>query len=251
MRPAALLSLLALLLAAAPAASQINPADMRSGCAAYSSITGLVSSSLFVVPSGSRFVLTDVTLARASATAPAPPGGGFPIRLSINLGGTTPVSRWLVTDHWVGSDLPIQLHMSTGIVFDPNQSVEAAISVYGGTEPYVTVCWSGYLAPATTTSVVPGPSSGDDLALEAWPNPSRESTELSFRLDRSQKVVVGVFAVDGRRVRVLRRGMLDAGEHRVAWDGRDDAGRLVGNGVYFAQLETANGKAARRIARVR
>jgi hypothetical protein len=251
MRPAAFVSVLVLLLSAAPAASQISPADMRSGCVTYSSVTGLVSSALFIVPGGSRFVLTDVHVARASATVPGFPTTGNPIRLSINLGGTTPVSRWLVTDHWFATDPPIQLHWGTGIVFEPNQIVEAAVSVYGGTESYVTVCWSGYLAPATTTSVLPGAPSGDNLALEARPNPSRESTDLSFTLDRSQKVMVGVFAVDGRRVRVLCRGLLEAGQHHVAWDGRDDAGHRVGSGVYFAGLETSNGKVTRRIARVR
>ena len=251
MRFPMLWSMLVLLLAASPAASQVNPADMRSGCATYTDVIGLVSSPLFIVPSGSRFVLTDVNVARVSPTAlPASPTTNQ-IRLSINLGGTTPVSRWVMTDHWVASDPPIQFHWTTGIVFEPNQVVEAAVSVIGGTEPYVSVCWSGYLAPATTTSVVPGPPSRDGLALEARPNPSHGSTELSFRLEHSQKVLVGVFAVDGRRVRLLQRGVLEAGEHHVTWDGRDDSGRLVANGVYFAGLETASGHATRRIARLR
>jgi flagellar hook assembly protein FlgD len=99
--------------------------------------------------------------------------------------------------------------------------------------------------------VVPRAPSTDDLALDAAPNPSHESTDLSFTLDRKQRVTIGVFAVDGRRVRTLQRGVLEAGEHHVTWDGRDDAGRLMADGIYFAGLETAEGRATRRIARVR
>jgi flagellar hook capping protein FlgD len=252
MRSVALPTLFALLLASSTAGAQVNPADMRSGFVTWSSVVGLISSPLFVVPSGSRFVLTDVTVSRVSGTALMPAYAGNPIRLTINVGGPTPVVRWVGTDRLDGAtDPPLQLHWGTGIVFEPNQSVEAAASVLGGPEPFITVNWSGYLAPATTTSVIPGPPSGGDLGLQAWPNPARGSTELSFSLDRSQRVLVGVFAVDGRRVRTLSRGVLGAGEHHLTWDGRDDAGHAVANGVYFAGLETASGRTTRRIARVR
>ena len=250
MRQAATLSLLALLLAA-PVTAQPNPVDMRSGCLTWTNVTGLISSSLFIVPSGSRFVLTDVAVSRVPYGGPFSAGGGPAIRLTINTGGTTPVGRWISTDRIEPTDAPLQHHWTTGIVFEPNESVEAAASVQSGTAPIITVCWSGYLTPATTTSVNPGPPSSGHLALRARPNPARESTELSFRLDRAQRVLVGVFAVDGRRVRTLRRGTLDAGEHHVTWDGRDDGGRLVASGVYFAGVETAARRETRRIARLR
>ena len=41
--------------------------------------------------------------------------------------------------------------------------------------------------------------------------------------------------VAGRRLRSLRDGPLPAGALRVDWDGRDDAGRALASGVYFAQ----------------
>jgi FlgD Ig-like domain len=250
MRPVATLSLLALLFAA-PVAAQINPVDMRSGCLTWNNVTGLISSSLFVVPSGSRFVLTDVTVSRVPYGGPFSAGGGPAIRLTINTGGTTPVPRWISTDRIESTDAPLQLHWATGIVFEPNQSVEAAASVQSGTAPTITVCWSGYLVSATTTSVNDGPPASGDLALQARPNPALEGTELSFRLDRAQPVVVGVYAVDGRRIRTLRRGTLGAGEHHVTWDGRDDSGRLTASGVYFAGVETADRRETRRISMLR
>jgi flagellar hook assembly protein FlgD len=37
-------------------------------------------------------------------------------------------------------------------------------------------------------------------------------------------------------VRVLEAASYEAGEHAVAWDGRDDAGRNAPSGVYLVQL---------------
>lgn len=251
MRPITFPTLFALLLAATPAAAQVNAADMRSGFVTFTNVVGLISTPLFNVPTGYRFVLTDASVARVSPTAPTLVGGQEMVRLTINVAGTTPTARWVATDRMTASDPPLHIHWDTGLVFEQNTGVEAAVSVLGGPTPFVTVCWSGYVTPTTTTSVIPGPPSSGDLALKAWPNPARQSTELSFNLGKSQRVLVGVFAVDGRRVRLLRNGLLPAGEQHVTWDGRDDAGRLVANGVYFAGLETAGGHATRRIARLR
>lgn len=250
MRPIVILFVLALLLAA-PVAAQVNPADMRSDCVTWTTVTGLVSSPLFIVPSDSRFVLTDVAVSRVAYGGPFAVGGGPAIRLTINTGGTTPVGRWISTDRMESTDPPLQLHWNTGIVFEPSQSVEAAVSVQSGFASAITVCWSGYLSPATATSVIAGPPASEDLALQARPNPAHEGTELSFRLDRARRVLVGVFAVDGRRVRTLRLGMLEAGEHHVTWDGRDDHGRLAASGVYFAGIETDDHRETRRITRLR
>jgi flagellar hook assembly protein FlgD len=45
--------------------------------------------------------------------------------------------------------------------------------------------------------------------------------------------------------------MLEAGEHRLTWDGRDDQGRLLASGLYFAKVDTEIGSTTKRIARVR
>ena len=250
MRSAALLLLSSLLLTSANASAQPAPTDMRSGCLTFTNVSGLTSTQLFFVPSGYRFVLTDATMARVAPGGPFSTNGS-PIRLTIDTGGSTPVQRWVGSDHLGANDPSLQLHWNTGIVFEPNDVMQAAVSVQTGSEPAVTVCWNGYLVPTTTTSVIPGSPATDDLALRVSPNPVREHTDFRFTTSRKQRVLVGVFAVDGRRVRTLRKGMMEAGEHRLTWDGRDDAGRQVASGLYFAGVETERGRTTRRIARVR
>jgi hypothetical protein len=42
-----------------------------------------------------------------------------------------------------------------------------------------------------------------------------------------------------------------AGRQRLRWDGRDDGGHTVRQGVYFAELTTADGRYRRRLVYLR
>ena len=47
---------------------------------------------------------------------------------------------------------------------------------------------------------------------------------------------VEIFNTLGQRVRLLVKGSLQPGYHRVDWDGRDGNGRNVGSGLYFYRV---------------
>jgi hypothetical protein len=69
------------------------------------------------------------------------------------------------------------------------------------------------------------------------PNPAAGITELGFALPVKGHVLLAIFDTQGRRVRVLVRETLPAGEHRLRWDGRDEGGVRVPGGIYFARLQ--------------
>lgn len=85
----------------------------------------------------------------------------------------------------------------------------------------------------------------------AAPNPFRGGTTLRFTLASAARVRIDVLDVGGRRVRALGARLLDAGPQSVAWDGRDDAGREAGPGLYFVRVERPGGATVTRIARLR
>ena len=60
-----------------------------------------------------------------------------------------------------------------------------------------------------------------------------------FTNPRSGRVELALFDLTGRLVRSLLAAEMTAGEHRAVWDGRSDAGRPVGSGVYFARLRAS------------
>jgi len=73
--------------------------------------------------------------------------------------------------------------------------------------------------------------------LGAVPNPFNPQTRLGFSLPAAQSIRLRVYDLQGRLVRELAGGLYPAGSHEVDWNGRDQAGRSVASGTYFARLE--------------
>ncbi len=73
-----------------------------------------------------------------------------------------------------------------------------------------------------------------------YPNPFNPSTTLTFELPQERQVHLAVYALDGTLVRTLVSGQREAGRHEVIWDGRDDAGRSVATGTYFAPVRAGD-----------
>lgn len=121
-----------------------------------------------------------------------------------------------------------------------------------GTPPFSlkTVPGAQYATVSTTVSV-PAERPGVRVGASAAPNPFRDSTTLRFELSRAARVRIEVLDVGGRRVRALGTRLLDAGAHAIGWDGRDDAGREAGAGLYFVRVEGPGGPVVARVARVR
>jgi murein DD-endopeptidase MepM/ murein hydrolase activator NlpD len=87
-----------------------------------------------------------------------------------------------------------------------------------------------------TVAVVSGPPAGElGLALGSG-NPSRGPVTLRLALPRAGVARLEFYDITGRRVRRLMNHDCAAGELRLSWDGRDDAGRTLPAGVFLARL---------------
>ena len=75
-----------------------------------------------------------------------------------------------------------------------------------------------------------------NLALTASPNPADGATRFDFTLPRAADVRLEVYDLQGRRVAAPLIGRAEAGSLQVGWALRDDAGRAVAPGLYFARL---------------
>lgn len=75
---------------------------------------------------------------------------------------------------------------------------------------------------------------------QAYPNPFNPSTHIEFALAEDTPTRLVVYDVLGQRVRTLVRADdgLGAGFYSITWDGTDQQGREVGNGLYFYRLVT-------------
>jgi flagellar hook assembly protein FlgD len=70
---------------------------------------------------------------------------------------------------------------------------------------------------------------------------------IEFQLSQPGQVDLQIFDVQGRLVRILVAGVLEAGIVRMPWDGRDDGGLPVGSGVYYTRLVAPGGTFTRSI----
>jgi hypothetical protein len=65
-----------------------------------------------------------------------------------------------------------------------------------------------------------------------YPNPFNAITTISYDLPKSAHISLRVFDLLGRQVAVLKDGMMEAGSHRVTFDGSS-----LASGIYFARLD--------------
>jgi len=94
----------------------------------------------------------------------------------------------------------------------------------------------------------PVPGAGSRWALrQNAPNPFNPSTEISFTLAEAGRAELQVFSLRGQNVRRLVAGSLEAGDHSVTWDGRDDSGARVPSGVYFYKLTAGDFEGMQRM----
>jgi len=85
----------------------------------------------------------------------------------------------------------------------------------------------------------------------ASPNPFHPRTTLRYAVPARGEVTLRVFDAAGRSVRTLVQDVREAGRYETAWDGRDEAGRAVASGTYYARLTAGGRESARTLVLLR
>ena len=74
--------------------------------------------------------------------------------------------------------------------------------------------------------------------VEALFSPKKGEAKIGFRLRREEDIRLDIVDDQGTVVRrALGTGVFGQAFHQFAWDGRNDAGRIVPDGVYHARLQ--------------
>jgi YVTN family beta-propeller protein len=89
-----------------------------------------------------------------------------------------------------------------------------------------------------TVAATPGEAPAPSLKLAApSPNPfAAGGVVLRYGIAGETWVNLVIYDAAGRRVATLVDAVEPAGEHVIAWDGRDESGKRAAPGVYFAEL---------------
>ncbi|HPF34606.1 MAG TPA: FlgD immunoglobulin-like domain containing protein [Candidatus Krumholzibacteria bacterium] len=106
-----------------------------------------------------------------------------------------------------------------------------------GHDPQRTGCSD---CPEDVTTAVGDPAATGGTRVRfagAFPNPtSGPSTQFRFAVPLRAQASLEIYDLAGRRVRRVLQEEIAAGEHVLGWNGRDDAGRPLAGGQYFARL---------------
>jgi hypothetical protein len=109
--------------------------------------------------------------------------------------------------------------------------------------------------PLAVTGVRPG--DGGSASPEALPflstrpNPSHYYTQFEVFLPRSQRLLLDVYDIRGRKVKTLDGGFMSEGRHSLTWDACDERGQHVSPGVYIVRLDAAGRAVSRKIVILR
>jgi FlgD Ig-like domain len=91
-----------------------------------------------------------------------------------------------------------------------------------------------------------------DRDIIAYPNPASGPIEILYRVPFDRPMGLTIYDLSGRRVRSLIAGRQPLGVQSVTWDRRDENGRDVAAGTYFARLTSGDGfQATERVTVVR
>lgn len=71
-----------------------------------------------------------------------------------------------------------------------------------------------------------------------YPNPFNPNTSISFSLASSADTSLKIYNLKGQIVATLAEGILEAGNHTIDWDGRDNNGNALSSGIYFYRLQS-------------
>lgn len=107
------------------------------------------------------------------------------------------------------------------------------------------------LALAAATPAGAAAPASPPLHLANAPDPFNPATTLHLESDTAGPAQVDIIDIRGRVLRSLWSGVLPAGKRDLLWDGRDDAGRGVPSGVYWARLRQGGAARTDRMTLVR
>jgi PKD repeat protein len=74
------------------------------------------------------------------------------------------------------------------------------------------------------------------LIEQNYPNPFNPSTTIRYAIPQNERVCIKIYNILGEEIRTLINKKQPPGWHFVKWDGKDNQGQLVSNGVYFYRI---------------
>jgi hypothetical protein len=74
-----------------------------------------------------------------------------------------------------------------------------------------------------------------------YPNPFTDETHITFKITQPSDISIKIFTLAGRLIKQFPIEYVNAGFHRFYWNGKDQDGDRLANGVYLAKITADTG----------
>lgn len=86
-----------------------------------------------------------------------------------------------------------------------------------------------------------------NLIISCYPNPFSDKSSITVKATEPGVYKLNIYNLKGQLIRSYRNSLNSSGEHTSQWDGRDDTGRQVSGGIYYAVVESGKYTASSKI----
>jgi hypothetical protein len=85
---------------------------------------------------------------------------------------------------------------------------------------------------------------------QCQPNPFISHTSIRLGLPKRSEVSLKIYSSAGGLVKTLVSGLKTPGYHNAVWNGCDEQGKKVPNGVYFYRLEAGDFRVTKKMVKM-
>jgi len=85
------------------------------------------------------------------------------------------------------------------------------------------------------------------IKLTVAPNPFSNISRICFSLSEENTINLIIYDVSGKAIRKIFSGKLQAGNHNLSWDRKDDTGNKVSSGIYLLKFETVQSRVIEKV----
>ncbi|MEO0136321.1 MAG: choice-of-anchor J domain-containing protein [candidate division WOR-3 bacterium] len=91
----------------------------------------------------------------------------------------------------------------------------------------------------------------NEYFLNTHPNPFSGQLTIGYGVPKSSDIEIVIYNAAGQMVRTLAKAKVDKGLYKLNWNGYDDYGRKLPNGVYFVRMNTDSRKITNKVLMVK
>ena len=135
--------------------------------------------------------------------------------------------------------------ITDNFVYNLNSITTGQISLenyLGSTINYMISAWDNANNPSEKEILLYNSSENKVRIYNAFnfPNPFSNETKFTFEISSNAEVSISIYTVGGKKIKQINNKFYQQGFHRIDWNGRNQFGSLIANGVYIYKIIAKN-----------